>query len=65
MNLSEDHSGITKNSILSKKLIENSRRLLKELEVLIKPRESDGRRSKALLLSETTKEPPNQSCSGD
>jgi hypothetical protein len=65
MNLSEDHLGITKNRILSKKLIENSRRLLKELEVLIEPRESDGRRNKALLVSPTTKEPPNQSGSGD
>jgi hypothetical protein len=58
MNPSEDQLGITKNLIVSKALIENSRRLIKELEVLIKQRETDARRRKALLVSATTKEPP-------
>jgi len=47
MNPSKDHLGITKNSILSKKLIEHSRRLIKELEVLIKQRKSDDRQREA------------------
>lgn len=47
MNLSEDQFGITKKLIVSKALIENSRKLIKELEVLIKQRESDSRRLKA------------------
>ena len=65
MHPSEDHSGITKNLIVSKILIKNSRRLLTELEKLIKQRESDARRRKAFLVHETTKEPPLLGGSGD
>ena len=64
-NLLGDQSGITKDLIVSKLLIENSRRLIKKLEVLIKQRESDARRDEALMVSATTKEPPSKGGSGD
>ena len=65
MNLPEDQPGITKNLIASKVLIENSRRIIKQLEAAIMQRQSRATRHPPLMVSSISKEPPNQSGSVD